>query len=227
MKNKTNFSAALVAVALAGVAGAAQAQYMPSGWSVGVGATQVSPNTKSGNLDAPSAPNTQIDVGSDTQPTIWVRGMFGDHFALELPIGAGFKQSVNGAGAISGVGRIGTIKALPITLLGQYHFLDAGSQFRPYVSLGVTYAKIRSATGSATLSALNPINPSGGTGLSVDSKWAGAVGGGVTLNVNERWYADLSYLRVFLKTTAHLSTGQNINVKLNPDVLRVGVGYKF
>ncbi|HUR87666.1 MAG TPA: OmpW family outer membrane protein [Ramlibacter sp.] len=224
MKNNIKTAAAIAAMALAGVA---QAQYLPSGWSVGVGATTVSPNTKSGNLGAPSAPGTQIDVGSDTQPTVWVRGMFGDHFAVEVPIGAGFKQSVSGAGAISGVGQIGTIKALPITVLGQYHFLDARSQFRPYLSLGVTYAKIRSATGSATLSALNPLNPAGGTGLSVDSKWAGAVGGGVSLNINERWYADLSYLRVFLKTQAHLSTGQSIDVKLNPDVYRIGVGYKF
>src|SRR5690349_20085247 len=109
MKN-IKISAALFAVM---AAGAAQAQWMPTGWSVGVGATQVSPNTKSGALSAPSAPNTQIDVGSDTEPTIWVRGMFGDHFAIEVPIGVGFKQDINGAGAISGVGKIGTIKSLP------------------------------------------------------------------------------------------------------------------
>jgi outer membrane protein len=223
MKN-IQISAALFA---AMVAGAAHAQYLPSGWSVGVGATQVSPNTKSGNLSAPSAPNTQIDLGSDTRPTVWVRGMFGDHFAVEVPIGAGFKQNISGAGAISGVGRIGTIKSLPITVLGQYHFLDARSQFRPYLSLGATYAKIRSATGSATLNALNPINPAGGTDLSVASKWAAAAGGGVTVAINDKWYADLSYLRVFLKTTTRLSTGQTIDTKLDPDVIRVGVGYRF
>ena len=224
MKN-IQISAALFAVM---VAGAAHAQYMPSGWSVGVGATQVAPNTKSGDLSAPSAPGTQIDVGSDTQPTVWVRGMFGDHFAVEVPIGAGFKQSISGAGAIGGVGEIGKIKSLPITVLGQYHFLDARSKFRPFVSLGVTYAKIRSATGSATLNALNPANPVGGsTGLSVESKWGAAVGAGVTMAINDKWYADLSYLRVFLKTTTRLSTGQTIDAKLDPDVIRVGVGYRF
>lgn len=224
MKNNLKIAAALLALA---AAGAAQAQYLPKGWSVGLGATTVSPNTASGALSAPSAPNTQIDVGSDTQPTLWVRGMFGDHFGVELPIGAGFRQDINGAGAISGVGRIGSIKALPITLLGQYHFLAPDAQVRPYLSAGMTYAKVSDARGSATLSALNPINPTGGTGLSVESKWGAAVGGGFTLNVRDNWYVDASYLRVFLKTTARLSSGQTISAKLNPDVIRVGVGYRF
>lgn len=225
MKNNLKIAVALVAT-FAAAAASAQSM-MPRGWSVGFGATEVSPNTRSGALSAPSAPNTQIDVGSDTQPTLWLRGMFDDHFAVELPIGFGFKQNINGAGAIGGVGRIGTVKALPVTVLGQYHFLAPTSQFRPYLSAGLTYAKLYGARGSAALNALNPINPAGGTGLAVDSKLGLAVGGGVTLNITDKWYADASYLRAFLKTTAHLSSGQSISVKLDPDVFRLGVGYRF
>jgi outer membrane protein len=225
MKN-LKISAVVLAV-MAGATGAAQAQWMPGGWSVGVGATQIAPNTSSGTLSPPAATNTQIDVKSDTQPTLWVRGMFGDHFAVEVPIGAGFKHSITGAGGIAGVGQIGTVKALPVTLLGEYHFLDRNAQFRPYAALGVVYAKMYGARGSATLNALNPINPAGGTGLAVASRWGGAVGAGVTLRINDKWYADAQYLRVFLKTTAQLSTGQSISAKLDPDVFRIGVGYNF
>jgi outer membrane protein len=226
MKKKLNLAAAAAAALLA--AGAAQAQWMPTGWSAGVGATQVSPNTSSGNLSAPSAPGTQVDIGSNLQPTLWLRGMYGNHFAIELPIGFGFKHDINGAGAIAGVGRIGTVKALPVTVLAEYHFMDPASRFRPYVAGGVVYAKMYEARGSATLSALNPANPPGGsTGLSVDSKWGAAAGFGATFGITDRFYADVSYLRVFLKTTAHLSTGQSIPIKLDPDAIRLGVGYRF
>lgn len=227
MKKKLNFAAAAAAVLLAS-AGAAHAQWMPSTWSVGVGGTQVSPNTASGNLSAPSAPGTKVEVGSNVQPTLWLRGMYGNNFAIELPIGFGFKHNIDGAGAISGVGRIGSVKALPVTVLAEYHFMEPNSRFRPYVAGGVIYAKMYEARGSATLSALNPANPVGGsTGLSVDSKFGAAVGVGATFGVTDRIYADVSYLRGFLKTTAHLSTGQTIAIKLDPDVVRIGVGYRF
>lgn len=31
----------------------------------------------------------------------------------------------------------------------------------------------------------------------------------------------------FLKTTTHLSTGQSIHIKLNPNVFAMGIGYRF
>jgi len=218
-------SAALAAVM---VAGAAHAQWADGKWMVGVGAQQISPQVKSGALDAPSAPNTQIDIKSDTQPIIWVTRMIDDHFSVELPINGGFKHDVVGDGAIAGVGKIGTIKALPITLFGQYRFMEPNAKIRPYVALGITYAKLYGGRGSATLDALNPINPVGGhTGLSSDSKWALSPGVGVTIAITDKYFADVQYVKTFLKTTSHLSTGQNIRTKLDPDAIRIGVGMRF
>jgi outer membrane protein len=112
-------------------------------------------------------------------------------------------------------------------VFGQYRFLEPNSRWRPYVMLGITYAHFYGARGSAALSALNPINPAGGTGLSVDSKWSLTPGLGVTFMITDKWFADLQYERSFLKTTAHLSTGQSISTKLDPDAFRVGVGMRF
>jgi outer membrane protein len=227
MKNNTLLRAVAFAAALAG-ATAAHAQYFPSSWSIGVGATQIRPNVSSGVLSAPSAPGTQIDVGSDTQPTLWVRGMFDDHWAVEVPIGPGFKHEIRGAGAIAGVGQIGSVKALPITVFGEYHFGDRASRIRPYALLGVTYAHMYGARGSAALSALNPANvPGTTTGLSSDSKWGFGAGVGVTFDITDKFYADAQYSHTFLKTTSHLSTGQSIDIKLNPDAFRLGVGMRF
>ena len=38
---------------------------------------------------------------------------------------------------------------------------------------------------------------------------------------------DAAYYKSFLKTTTHLSSGQSIHIKLNPNVLAVGIGYRF
>jgi outer membrane protein len=223
MKN-IKISAALFAVM---VAGSAHAQWADGKWMVGVGAQQITPQVKSGTLDAPSAPNTQIDTKSDTQPIVWITRMLDDHWSVELPINAGFKHDIVGAGAIAGVGKIGSVKALPITVFGQYRFMEASAKIRPYVQLGITYAKFSDARGSATLDALNPINPPGGTGLKVDSKWALSPGLGVTIALTDKYFADVQYVKTFLKTTSHLSTGQNIATKLDPDAIRIGVGMRF
>lgn len=218
----------LVALAAAAfTAGAAHAQ-SAGNWMAGVGATWIHPNVSSGDLSAPAQAGTKIGVQSDTQPTGWVSYMLTDHWSVEVPIGAGFKHKIVGAGAVAGVGQIGSVKALPITAFGQYRFLEPSSQFRPYAMLGVTYAHFYGARGSAALNAINPANPTGGgTGLSVDSKWGLSPGLGVTVSLKDRWFLDVQYSRTFLKTTSHLSTGQSISTKLNPDAVRVGVGYRF
>ena len=220
-------SAALAAVMVAGAAHA-QMGWGDGKWMVGVGAQQISPQVRSGALDAPSAPNTQVDIKSDTQPILWITRMLDDHWSVELPIAPAFKHDIVGDGAIAGVGKIGSVKALPITVFGQYRFMEPNAKFRPYVQLGVTYAKQFGARGSATLDALNPINPIGGhTGLQVESKWALTPGVGITIALTDKYFADIQYTKTFLKTNTRLTTGQNIATKLDPDAIRVGVGMRF
>ena len=50
---------------------------------------------------------------------------------------------------------------------------------------------------------------------------------GFVWNFNERWFVDAAYYKSFLKTTTHLSSGQSIHIKLNPNVLAVCIGYRF
>jgi outer membrane protein len=225
MKNTTPVRT-LAALALATGALAAHAQTAGT-WMIGVGATSIDPNVSSGTLSAPAATNTRIDVGSNTQPTAWIRYNYTDRWSVELPIGAGFKHDIVGAGGIAGVGKIAESKALPITVFGQFHVLPAQSRFDPYVMLGVTYAKFYKVRGSAALNAMNPANPPSGTTMSIDSKWGLTPGIGVTVNVRDHWAIDAQYARSFLKTTAHLSTGQSISTKLDPDMFRLGVAYRF
>ena len=153
--------------------------------------------------------------------------MLTDNWSVEVPIGFGFKHEITGAGAIAGSGRIGTTKALPLTVFGQYRFLEPSSRIRPYAMLGLTYAHFYATRGSAALNAMNPINPPGGTTMSIDSKWGLTPGIGATIAVTGNWFVDVQYAHLFLKTTSHLSTGQSISTKLDPDAFRIGVGMRF
>jgi outer membrane protein len=50
---------------------------------------------------------------------------------------------------------------------------------------------------------------------------------GVSVAFYERWFADLSVTKTFLKTTASFSTGQTQEIKFDPLGVSVSVGYKF
>lgn len=226
MNNNKILARGALAVLLA--AGGLSAHAQSAGtWLFSLGATRIAPNTHSGTLSPPSAPGTTIDVDADTEATLSVGRMVTDHWSWEVPIGLGYKHRLTGSGAIAGVGQIGTVKSLPITVFAQYRFLEPTARLRPYAMLGLIYAHFYGERGSATLNAVNPANPPGGTGMSVDSKFSVAPGIGLTASINQHWYVDLQYAHSFLKTTATLSSGQRIDVRLDPDVYRIAVGYRF
>ena len=226
MHNKKLLARAAAAVLLAGFGLAAQAQVAGT-WFGGIGATRIKPNTSSGDLSPPSSPGTKVDIGPDTKPTFFVGRMLTDNWSVEVPIGFGFEHDINGTGGISGVGRIGTVKVLPISAFAQYRFLEPQARFRPYVLGGVTYAYFYGERGSATLNAINPANPPGGTTLDTDSRFGWSLGLGVTANITDRWFADFHWARTWLKTTTTLNSGQHIDTKLDPDVFTLSIGYRF
>ncbi len=197
-------------------------------WLAQGGVTRVTPNVTSGDLTAPAPSGTQSDVGSDTQPTAQITYMYTDNLAVALPLGLGFTHKIYGAGAISGVGQIGSVDVLPATVFLQYRFGEAAAQARPYAMVGGSYAKFSNAQGSAVLNALNPANPAGGvTTLDVESKFAMSLGLGMTVQINKTWFADFAYSRMFLKNVTTLSTGQTQAMTLNPSVFSISVGKSF
>lgn len=228
MRHLLSFESVALGVALAiGAAAPAMAQQAGS-WSVSVGGTHLAPQVSSGNLSAPSLPSTQASVSSDTKPTAVVSYMLTDNVGLSLPMGMGFKHTISGAGAIAGVGTLATTKALPVTLLGQYRFMPAQAPLRPYVGVGLTYAKFYDTQGTGVLTALT--NPGGAaTTMSLQSKFAPTLQIGATLNPapNSRWFIDAHVTKSFLSTNATLSTGQSMSMKLDPLTFTLGVGYRF
>ncbi|RYF65015.1 MAG: OmpW family protein [Comamonadaceae bacterium] len=195
--------------------------------SVRIGATHIAPQVSSGNLSAPSFPGTKVDVESSTALTGALNYMLTDHWAVDLPIGLPFKHSFYGDGSIAGVGKVGETKVLPATLFAQYRFGEANANFRPYLGLGVTYAKFFKERTTATLNAMTGGTPANPTTAKIDDRFGLTPQVGFVWNFNERWFVDASYYKSFLKTRTHLSTGQSVAIRLNPNVFAVGVGYRF
>ena len=195
-------------------------------YMVKVGYAHFDPIVGSGALSAPSLPGTTVDVGTANTGIFTLAYMFTDHWSAEIYGGVPVKHDMYGAGAIRGVGVIGTVKQLPPTLFGQYRFLESSAAFRPYLGLGLTYAKFEDETGSAALTALT--NPGGpGTTFSVQSAWGITPQIGFSAAINKKWYLDFSVNKSIIKTTTNLSTGQTVDTTLNPVVTQLSVGYRF
>ena len=221
---KTVLKASLLAV-LATVAASASAQRAGT-MMFKLGVNQIDPQVSSGNLSAPAMPGTKIDVDAATSLIFTGTFMLTDNVSAELYAGLGYKHDVVGAGAIAGVGKLGTVKQISPTVFAQYRFLGAASKLRPYVGLGLTYAHFYGEEGSGALTALtNPGGPP--TKLSAGSAWGISPQVGVSYFLNDRWYVDGSVIKTFIKNTSSLSTGQTIDTKLDPIVVNLSVGYRF
>ena len=220
---------ALAAAATLAAAPAAWAQAAGSIMLRG-GVTGIVPRVDSGNLTAPNfgpAQGTQIDVKSRTQLGGGITYMVTDHFSLDVPLGLPFKHDIVGAGRIDGVGKIGTIKVLPATLLAQWRFREPTAALRPYVGAGMTYAYFFDQTMNGTFNGLTGGTPNMSTTSKTDRKFGLTLQLGMTYAINERWFIDASVLHTRLKTTSHLSSGQRINYRLDPWTFMLGVGYRF
>ena len=219
------FKLALVSAVAASGCSLAVAQSAGS-VSASIGLTQISPSVTSGNLSAPSLSGSQVSLNSNSQLTGAVNYMTTDNIAVHVPLSFGFKHDVTGSGAIAGVGKLADTKVLPITVIAQYRFMAANAAFRPYIGAGATYVKFYNTNGTGVLTALtNPGNV--GTGVSFESKVAPTIQLGGIFNIDEKWYVEASYSKTFLSTRGTLTTGQTIDVKLDPSAYSFQVGYKF
>jgi outer membrane protein W len=138
MKNTAKL---LLIPALLACAAAAQAQTAGSFLMVRGGVTTITPSVSSGDLTPPSLFGTKSAIGASTRLSGGLTYMLNDNIAIDLPLAVPFEHDITGDGAIAGAGKIGSVKALPATLLAQWRFMDYNSTIRPYIGAGVTYAK--------------------------------------------------------------------------------------
>ncbi|MFT3906582.1 MAG: OmpW family outer membrane protein [Steroidobacteraceae bacterium] len=195
-------------------------------WWLKAGINKIAPQVDSGNLSAPSLPNTKIDVGSGTSAIFTLGYEFTDHLTAEGFAGLPYKHEIDGDGAIKGVGKIGELRQVSPTVIFQYRFLERSAPVRPYAGIGATYGYFYGEKGTNILTSMT--NPGGDpTRLDIDSAWGTSLQLGVAAQISGGWFLDLSAIKTYIKTTAHLSTGQQITARLDPISTNVSLGYRF
>ena len=224
MKKHSIASALVATVALCG-AGAAQAQ-VAGQVMVKLGWNKIIPKVKSDDLTAPALPGSKIDIKSASALFFTATYMITDDISVEALGGLPYKHDIVGAGAVAGVGKIGSIHQVSPTVLLQYRFLAADGPFRPYVGAGPTFAKFYGSKGSAALTAVtNPGGPP--TTIGGDTEWGATIELGGNYKIDKNWFIDAALLKTFISTKATLSTGQSTKAKLNPIAINASIGYTF
>jgi outer membrane protein len=235
--------AGLLALLLSSAASAAGVQ--AGDWLVRGGFTGVFPTSQpdSDNIildrDLP-APLGGLDTGTQAKVKngyalgLTFGYMITNNWAVELLAALPyFKHDIEADdGVLEGLGvdKIGEIKMLPPSLNGQYHF-NTGSPWKPYLGAGVTYFWVLDESnklGTVDLPGLGPTDLSGAD-FKVDNTWGPNVQVGVDYIFSNNWMinADLRYMWLETKAEVEGVTEQVDNVKINPVVFSVQVGYKF
>lgn len=199
--NKRNVSLAVV-MAL-GLGAAAAAQAADTGFLVRGRATYLDFDNGQNSLPV------EVKAGSKWIPEVDISYFYTPNFAMELVLT--YPQTVD---IDVGGNDAGSVKALPPTLLAQYHFTQMGT-FTPYVGAGLNltlFGKRNVLAGAAH----------------VDKSSVGfALQAGADFALNEKWSlnVDLKYIDMDTGVTV---TGNKIGtLDLTPWVASVGLGYKF
>ena len=207
MRIKTLVAALAVLTLLAPIATQAQSS-SENPWMVRVRAVDLLwANGQSGGV----VQSANVKAADKVIPEFDISYFFTKNIAAELVLT--YPQSIQ---IDTGGNKLGTIKALPPSLLLQYHFTNFGA-FKPYVGAGVNYTIFSSRN-----------NLSGGA-YSVDSSSFGAVGQvGMDYMLDKNWglNVDLKYatMSTNVTTAAGVDGGK---LTLNPWMPAVGVTYKF
>ncbi len=188
--------------------GAAMAQQAESPWMVRVRAV---------HLDSANKDSTGLglSVNNKTMPELDISYFFSPNVAAELVLTYPQKHDLRA----EGLGKIGSLKHLPPTLLAQYHFTNMGA-FKPYVGAGINFTRFSSVRfDPAVRDALDPSIKK--------NSFGGALQVGFDYALDKHWSINVDVKKVFIKTDVR-SAGTKVGTfKVDPVLVGVGVGYRF
>ena len=153
-----------------------------------------------------------LDVSNEVTPEVDFSYFFTDNIAAELIL-ATQRHTVTNSGA-----SLGKVSHLPPTVTLQYHFMRKET-FRPYVGAGLNYTRF-----------YNTSLALGATPLTVDqNSWGGALQAGFDYALDKKWFLNFDVKKIWIKTDVKNGTSGALvsNLKIDPVVVGVGVGFKF
>lgn len=193
----------LVLAALAAVSLNAMAEDNP--WMVRLRATNLA---WSNNWVDSTSTSYKVNGSNLTIPEFDISYFFNKNVAAELVLT--YPQSVD---INSGSSYLGSVKALPPSLLLQYHFTDLGN-WKPYVGAGVNYTLFTNNNVTSTIT-----TQTNSYGLVAQA--------GVDYMFNKNWGVNLDVKYVQIKTEVYSSGAKIGDLNLSPIQSSIGVTYKF
>ncbi|MDQ7969963.1 MAG: OmpW family outer membrane protein [Oxalicibacterium faecigallinarum] len=201
--------AALVLLLSAAAGSQALAQQVQEGsWLVRVRAAHLDPANKSDPVGGVGA-SDRLTVESRTIPEIDISYFFTPNWAAELVLTYPQKHRVYLDGT-----DIGSFKHLPPTLTVQYHFAPEKT-WSPYVGAGINYTRISS------------VNLLGGNADLESSSIGPALQAGIDYKLNNKWSLNLDVKKIYIRSDVNTAAGTISQVKVDPLLIGVGIGYRF
>ncbi|HDR1799609.1 OmpW family outer membrane protein [Pasteurella multocida] len=157
----------------------------------------------------------KFDVNSNAQLGLTATYMATDNLGVELLAATPFSHEITLGNTL-----VGKTKHLPPSLYAQYYFLDKDAKARPYVGAGVNYTTFFSEK-----AVLNGV-----TDLKLKDSWGPAFNAGVDIQVADNLFLNTAIWYAKIKSKATFKVGSEehkVNVKLDPTVFFIGLGYRF
>lgn len=196
---KQIIAAAVLCTLMSGAAFAQQAKEGP--WMVRVRAV----NLNSANGDSTGL---GLSVNNKWIPEVDVSYFFNKNMAVELILTVPQKHTMYSNGT-----DIGSLKHLPPTLLGQYHFDASG--FKPYVGAGINYTRF------------SGVNLLGGVATVDKNSWGPALQVGVDIPLSGNMYLNFDVKKVYIRTDVAAAGTKVGQFKVDPLLVGVGMGWRF
>ncbi len=158
------------------------------------------------------ASGLDVNAKNKTIPEVDITYFFTKNIAAELVLSYPQRVEVRSHST-----SLGTVTALPPTLLAQYHFTNFGP-VKPYLGAGINYTRF----GSRDLAS--------GNAYSVEKSsfgYAAQVGADYMLTKNWGVNLDVKYIQIETDVIVNSSGASAGTLKLSPIATSVGVTYKF
>ena len=177
----------------------------------------VVPDASTSNY-AGNALEYNFNVNSNAQLGLTGTYMITDNIGVELLAATPFSHEIKLANLGNKV--IAKTKQLPPTLYAQYYFGDKNAKAHPYLGAGVNYTTFFGEKEKLD----------GLTDLKLDDSWGVAFNAGIDIDLTDNLMFNTSmwYAKIKSKATFKLNgTEQKADVKLDPMVFFMGIGYRF
>ena len=216
------------------------------------GATLVNPDNQQATIYAAGNQTVNLGAGAitasvddNTQLGLNFVYFYDSNWAVELLAATPFNHDIM-VDTGAGVAKLGETKHLPPTLSVLYYF-DTGSEFKPYVGLGINYTVFfedsfnPALTGpdSPTIVSISdgttttPVDaPLDAGDLNLDNSWGLSAQVGVDYQIDENWSINASARYIDIDTKASFTAvggtvPGHVSVDVDPMVYSVMLGYTF